>query len=99
MLYVVICIDKPGVLETRKATRGEHLEHLKSLGTRLKIAGPFLTEDGKEPRGSLLVIEGDSLAEVRAISDDDPYAKAGVFQSVDIRPWTIVLGGLARQVG
>ncbi|MEZ5925461.1 MAG: YciI family protein [Hyphomicrobiaceae bacterium] len=96
MLYAVICTDKPGALETRKATRREHLEHLKGLGGRLKLAGPFLTEDGSEPRGSLLVIEGESLAEVRKIADADPYAKAGVFQSVDIRPWTVVLGGIAK---
>ncbi len=96
MLYAVICTDKPGALETRKATRREHLEHLKTLGDRLKLAGPFLTEDGKEPRGSLLVIEGGSLADIKAIADADPYTNAGVFQSVDIRPWTIVIGGLAR---
>ena len=96
MLYAVICTDKPGALETRKATRREHLEHLKALGDRLKLAGPFLTEDGKEPRGSLLVIEGESLADVKVIADADPYTKAGVFQSVDIRPWTVVIGGLGR---
>jgi uncharacterized protein YciI len=56
MLYAVICTDKPGALETRKATRREHLEHLKTLGPRLKIAGPFLTEDGAAsfPRPSAL---------------------------------------------
>lgn len=92
MLFAVICTDRPGALETRKATRREHLEHLKSLGDRLKLAGPFLSEDGASPCGSLLVIEGASLADVKAIADADPYTKAGVFQSVDIRPWSIVLG-------
>jgi uncharacterized protein YciI len=96
MLYAVICTDKPGALETRKATRREHLEHLKELGDRLKLAGPLLTEDGKEPRGSLLVIEGESLADIKAIADADPYTRAGVFQSVDIRPWTVVIGGLGK---
>lgn len=96
MLYAVICTDKPGALEMRKATRREHLEHLKALGDRLKLAGPFLTEDGREPSGSLLVIEGESLAEARAIADADPYTKAGVFQSVDIRTWTVVSGGIGK---
>ncbi len=92
MLFAVICTDKPGALETRKATRREHLEHLKALGDKLKLAGPFLTEGDATPCGSLLVIEGASAAEVKAIADADPYAKAGVFQSVDVRPWNLVLG-------
>ncbi len=41
--------------------------------------------------GSLLIFEGD-LAGAEAWAAADPYAAAGLFQSVDIRPWKKVIG-------
>jgi uncharacterized protein YciI len=37
--------------------------------------------------GSLIVVEAASLDAARSIGAGDPFAKAGVFASVDIRPW------------
>ena len=37
--------------------------------------------------GSLVVIEAASLEAARAIAAGDPFAKAGLFASVEIRPW------------
>ena len=42
--------------------------------------------------GSLLVIEADDIAAARAFAAADPYAKAGLFASVDIRPWKWIFG-------
>ena len=93
MLYAFICTDKrPEGLALRQANRPDHLAWLESLGDRLKIAGPFMSEDGKEPRGSLVVVEAAGLEEARAISAADPYAKAGVFESVEIRPFKWLFG-------
>lgn len=86
MLYALICTDKPGSLPLRKANRPEHLAYLQSLGDTVLLAGPFTNANG-EMNGSLVVIEAASLEEARAISAGDPFAKAGVFASVDIRPW------------
>jgi uncharacterized protein len=87
MLYAFICTDKPGALPIRKEKRPEHLAYLKSLGDTLKFAGPFTAEDGETMNGSLVVVEADSIGAARAIADGDPFAKAGVFASVEIRPW------------
>lgn len=87
MLFAAICTDKPGSLETRKANRPEHLNYLKSLGESLVLAGPFTESDGTSMNGSLIVVEAPSLEAARAIIDGDPFAKAGIFASVEIRPW------------
>ena len=86
MLFALLCTDKPNSLEIRLATRPDHVAYLKSLGDNLKIAGPFLGADEK-PNGSLVVIKADNLEAAKAIAAQDPYAKAGLFQSVEIRNW------------
>jgi len=58
----------------------------------VKIAGPFVSEDGKTMLGSLIVIEAADLGAARAFSTQDPYAQAGLFASVDVRPWRWTMG-------
>ncbi|MFN4140309.1 YciI-like protein [Aestuariivirga sp.] len=86
MLFALICTDKPASVDLRMAVRPDHLKYLESLGGALKAAGPFTTEEGS-PTGSLVVIEAADSAAARAIADNDPYARAGLFHSVEIRPW------------
>ncbi|PSH67018.1 MULTISPECIES: YciI-like protein [Phyllobacterium] len=87
MLYALLCNDKPDHLQLRLDTRTAHLDYLNGLGDRLKFAGPFLGDDAK-PNGSLVVIDAADLAAAKDIAANDPYAQAGLFTSVDIRPWT-----------
>jgi uncharacterized protein len=91
MLYALICIDKTNSLALRKAKRPEHVAYLKGLGDTLKLAGPFTEADGETMNGSLIVIEAVSLDAAREIAAGDPYAKAGLFASVEIRPWVWTL--------
>lgn len=86
MLYALICTDKPHSLQIRLDNRPAHLDFLKGLGDGMKAAGPFLDDDGNMT-GSLVVIEASNRDEALAISEEDPYAKAGLFESVEIRPW------------
>jgi uncharacterized protein YciI len=90
MLYALICTDKPGALEVRKANREDHLAFLAAMGDKLKAAGPFLDDDGGMT-GSLVVIEAANRDEALAVSQEDPYARAGLFESVEIRPWNWAL--------
>jgi uncharacterized protein len=90
MLFALICTDKPDHLQVRIDTRPAHLEWLNSLGADTKAAGPFLGEDGK-PCGSLVIIAADDLLAARALAAKDPYTLAGLFASVDIRPWNWVI--------
>ncbi|MEV8467675.1 YciI family protein [Fluviibacterium sp. DFM31] len=90
MLHVLICQDKPGALETRKANREAHLAYLKDSGI-VAQAGPVLNEAG-EMAGSIIVLNTDSRAEAEAWAAGDPYAKAGLFASVQIQTWNRVIG-------
>lgn len=91
MIFVIICKDKPGLLEMRMGSRPEHVEFLNGLNAngKLRFAGPFLDNEGK-PCGSLVAIEAEDLAAAELIAAADPYALAGLFESVEIRAWNWV---------
>lgn len=95
MLYAIICTDKPNSLALRQANRPDHLAFLENLGGKLKAAGPFLDEAG-DPNGSLIVIEAQDRAEAQAAAALDPYAKAGLFAEVDVRPWNWLINNPHR---
>ena len=90
MLFALICTDKPGHLQVRLDNRPAHLAWLESLGADTKAAGPFLGADGK-PSGSLVIIAAQDMDGAKALAAKDPYAIAGLFASVDIRPWNWVI--------
>ena len=88
MMHALICTDRPGHLETRKANRDAHLAHLKA-DPHVVQAGPFVNGDG-EMCGSLILFDTDDRAHVEAFAAADPYAKAGLFQDVRIEAWNRV---------
>ena len=90
MLYALICKDKPNSLEVRMANREDHLAYAASTGS-VVLGGPMLDEDGNMC-GSLLAVEAEDLAAAKAWSESDPYAKAGLFESVEITAWKKVIG-------
>ena len=89
MRFALICIDKAGALEVRKANRDAHLAYLAE--TNAEMAGPFLDADGNMT-GSLVVIDAADLQAAQLWAANDPYAKAELFASVDIREWKKVVG-------
>ncbi|PPB82442.1 hypothetical protein LV82_00373 [Albidovulum inexpectatum] len=88
-LFAVICRDKPGHLQTRLDTRADHLAHIERSGI-VRMAGPLI-EDG-QMCGSLVILDTDSLASARAWAEADPYAHAGLFESVQVTEWKKVMG-------
>lgn len=98
MWYAITGTDKKNSLDARLAARPAHVARLQLLRDtgRLKLAGPFPAIDAEDPgpagfTGSLIVAEFATLAEARAWADADPYVAAGVYASVDVRPFRIVL--------
>jgi len=93
-LYVIVCIDKPNSLDTRMATREAHLAYAKiNEHAQIRVGGPFLSEDGTM-NGSMLIVEADDPAKVDAFVKNDPYGKAGLFDSVEVRPWKATVGSI-----
>ena len=90
-LFPIVARDRPDSLPVRMEARPAHLDHLRSLGNRLKVAGPTVDENG-DPNGSLVVIEADGIEEARSFADADPYGEAGLFEHVEVRLWKALLG-------
>jgi uncharacterized protein len=95
MLFAISCQDKPNALELRLATRPTHLEYLDGQAEVIVQGGPVLDAEGK-PCGSLLIVDVADQAAAEALAAGDPYAKAGLFGSVTIRPFRSVFKDGAR---
>jgi uncharacterized protein YciI len=91
--FALHCVDKPNSLELRLATRPQHVEYLKGCGDAVRLAGPYLDAAG-DMCGSLVIIEAADLTAAQAFAAADPYAKAGLFERVEIRPFRAGLGKL-----
>jgi uncharacterized protein YciI len=91
MLIALIARDKPGALDIRKANRESHLAYIDATGV-VNQAGPLL-DDAKQMIGSLVILDVADMAAAQGWADNDPYAKAGLFESVELIPWKRVIGG------
>jgi uncharacterized protein YciI len=91
--FVLICIDKPGALETRLATRERHLAYVAAHPGFVRLAGPFLDADS-QMAGSMFIIEAPDIAAVEAFAAADPYALAGLFDRTEIRAWRATIGAV-----
>lgn len=90
-LFHVMALDKPDALDLRLENRAAHLEWAKAAGDTVRMAGPLLADDGESFIGSVFLIEAESEEALKAFQAEDPYVKAGLFQTVDIRPFKLVI--------
>ena len=89
MLIALIARDKPGAIHTRLENREAHIGYLKETGV-VSQAGPIL-DGGDQMIGSLIILDVENLEAAEAWADGDPYAKAGLFRSVELIPWKKVI--------
>jgi uncharacterized protein YciI len=87
MHFIIHCTDKLGTSQVRADNRPAHIEFLKANRDNIYIAGPTLADDGEVMNGSLLIVDLPDRAAVDAFAAADPYAQAGLFESVIIKPW------------
>lgn len=90
MRFALFCEDKQNHLDVRKANRDAHLAYIKSTGV-VEMAGPLLSASG-DMCGSLIILNVDTLHEAEQWAKDDPYAKAGLFERVNVQEWNKVIG-------
>jgi uncharacterized protein YciI len=82
----------------RTNARPQHIARLEKLRDqgKLIIAGPCPAIDSPDPgpngfTGSVVIADFDSLDEARQWANSDPYVEAGVYSSVAIKPFKLVL--------
>ena len=91
-LFLVNARDKANALDLRMQNRPAHLDWARAQQDHIRMAGPVFADDGTTFAGSVFLVEMDSLDAVRSWAENDPYARAGLFETVEIRPFTWVLG-------
>ena len=92
-LFALVCIDKPNALAVRMGAREDHLAYVRERIQMMKLGGPFLDANG-DMAGSLMILEAEDLDAARAFNANDPYTLAGLWESVDIRPYRVTIGEL-----
>ena len=87
MKFVIIGYDSPDGQAKRKIHRPAHLAKVEPLDRagRVVLAGPLTDQTG-----SLIVIEADSLEDAQKFAREDPYTVHGVFERVEVHPFTQV---------
>ena len=98
MFFAIISEDIANSGPLRATARPDHLARLNVLRDegRLIVAGPCPAIESNEPgpagfTGSIVIAELDSLAQAQEWADSDPYVDAGVYQSVIVKPFKLVL--------
>jgi uncharacterized protein YciI len=86
MLYIIYQIDKADgtAQEIRARTREAHLAYLDQHKDILVLGGALLADHGDARLGSVLIINAPSRADADRFSENEPFRKAGLFQSVSI---------------
>lgn len=90
MFVCLIAHDKTGALDVRMENRPAHVDYLKSTD-HVHLAGPLIDAQGGMC-GSMIVLDVPDMAMAEAWATSDPYAKAGLFQSVTLTEWKKVIG-------
>ncbi|MEX5341484.1 YciI family protein [Pseudomonas sp. I2] len=93
--FTVYATDKPGQQDVRERVRPAHRLYLRRPGEHrvvVRIGGPTWDRGGARMNGTLLVVEAASIEEVQAFVADDPYVQAGLFECLEVRPWSWGLG-------
>ena len=90
MRVALITKDKDGALQARLDNRDAHLAYIADTGV-VEMAGPFLNDEGTMC-GSLIVLEVADMAAAQNWADNDPYNKAGLFETVTLSQWKKVIG-------
>lgn len=92
MLIALVAHDKADAGDTRALSRPAHLDYLKTHAGTVQQAGPLLSVSS-DMIGSLIILDVDTLEDAQRWAAEDPYAQAGLFETVTLTEWKRVIGG------
>jgi len=89
ILYVVYNLDAPNSGHLREQHRSAHLQFMQELKNagKVRIGGPFLSDDGKSRLGGMYILNAPSLEDAIRTANQDPFVKAGIYPSAQVHPW------------
>lgn len=77
----IVYADDADTIARVRPTHREYLTALKEQG-KLWASGPF-----EDDSGALIIYEADEQQAAEELVHNDPFYKAGVFQSYTMKPW------------
>jgi uncharacterized protein len=87
MLVFFCCLDRPGMVARRRATRAAHLEYMIQNNDKLVFGGPLDEPSDGHSVGSVYVLDLPDMAASWDFLAAEPYYRAGLFESVIVRPF------------
>jgi len=87
MIFVFHLLDRPDAGDIRVRVRPEHKDYLSAKAHRIAFAGPLMSDDGQKMIGSILAIEFESRSQAEDWMKNEPFTKAGLYQSIMIHPF------------
>lgn len=84
MIFTIMSMDRPNAGSMRKEIRPVHKSYLGKISDRIAFAGPLVADDGQTMIGSLLAIDFPDREAVNAWIRDEPFNKAGLYESVQV---------------
>lgn len=85
MLFAIYMIDRPGGAALRATTTDAHQDFIRQHLGAMYVGGPLLADDAQTIVGSLIVMDFPNRSAAEAFIADEPYNRAGLFESVLIR--------------
>jgi uncharacterized protein len=93
-IYVAICKDYTDGRshQPRIDWMQPHLRYLESIIDQVAVAGPLRGKHDGQLVGSLLVYKVTTEAQAKALLEGDPYFHAGIWETVEILPFSAAAG-------
>jgi uncharacterized protein len=82
-------------VERRAPFRQDHLKLADEANRRgeLVLAGALASP----PDGALIIFRGEDSSAAWSFAENDPYVQNGLVKHWEVRPWTVVVGGEAKE--
>ncbi len=92
MQFMIKALDGEGKLAKRMEVRPQHLEGMEKLRSNIICAGGLLDDEGKM-KGSVLILDFPSRAELDTYLAAEPYAVEHVWEKIEVETMNVVIGG------
>jgi len=97
MIYAFICKDGGDKSELRRTHLMAHLRYVESVLDKMILAGPcpaMRAGDNRRYQGALVMYRADSPEEAKALLENDPYFRNGIWEAYDVMPFEPAAGEL-----
>ena len=85
--FLILGHGAPGMGARHDELLDEHRRYLTEHAEQFIVRGPLLSDDGTQWQGNALLAETRDRAGVEALMAAEPFAAAGLFDSLEIHDW------------